>query len=97
MEDRKIDKNALTEVYVILNQLELYSKIPMEFQKYIYENKNNNYDFVFNKEVPLFNQLSNDTTRILLSYIYIKYINDSSEKTKFLLNEVIDILKIREI
>ena len=50
MEDNKIDKNALTEVYTILTELELYNKIPNELQEYIYVNKNNEYKFSFNKK-----------------------------------------------
>ena len=92
MEDKRIDRNVLTEVYVILMQLGLYSKIPMEFQKFIMENKNSDYIFEFNKNVPLFNQINNDSTRILLSYIYMKYINNSIDEEKFLLTEVLEIL-----
>ena len=92
MEDKRIDRNVLTEVYVILMQLGLYSKLPMEFQKFIMENKNSDYIFEFNKNVPLFNQINNDSTRILLSYIYMKYINNSIDEEKFLLTEVLEIL-----
>ena len=94
MEDKMIDKNALTEVYTILTQLDLYSKIPKEFQEYIIENKNNDYIFSFNKNMPLFTQVTNSITRMLLSYIYIKYINTSANENKFLLNEVLELLNV---
>ena len=94
MESKVLDKNALTEVYIILTSLGLYSRIPEEFQKFIFENKNNNYLFTFNQNVPLFEQLNNDTTCVLLSYIYTKYINDSVEKEIFLLSEC---LKMNEM
>lgn len=93
MVDNKIDTNALTEVYTILTELDLYKKIPNELQDYIKENKNNDYVFNFDKLVPLFPQVHNDTTRVLLSYLYTKYINGSNTRTKFILNDVIDILK----
>lgn len=92
MLENKIDKNALTEVYIILMELNLFSKLPEEFQLFIVGNKNNDYMFTFDKKIPLFNQLENDTTRVLLSYIYIKYINNSASREVFLLNEVMDII-----
>ena len=90
--ETKIDNNALTETYVILNKLKLYYKLPEEFQKYIEMNKNNDYNFDFNENMPLFNQLKNETTRNLISYIYIKYINDSEKNLKFFEKEIQDIL-----
>lgn len=93
MEDKKIDNKSLTEVYVILNELGLYKNIPKEFQEFIIENKNNDYSFSFDKKMPLFNQLKNDNTRVLLSYIYVKYINNNSLTEKFMLNEVMEIIE----
>lgn len=90
--ETKIDNNALTETYVILNKLKLYYKLPDEFQKYIEMNKNNDYNFDFNENIPLFNQLKNDTTKNLISFIYIKYINDSEKNSQFYEHEIEEIL-----
>lgn len=94
MENNQIDTNALKETYVILNELNLFSKIPEEFQNYIIENKNDNYIFNFDKNVPLFEQLIDDKTKVLISYIYMKYLNKDTNNEVFLLKEVIDLLKI---
>lgn len=93
MEDNKIDKNALTEAYTILTELELYNKIPNELQEYIYVNKNNEYKFSFNKKEPLFYQVTNKTTKVLLSYLYTQYIGNDSKNKSFILNDVIELLK----
>jgi hypothetical protein len=85
-------KNALTEVYTILNKLDFYSKIPTEFRNYIENNRNKNYSFNFNENMPLFNQITNENTRLLISYIYMKYINTSSEESEFYEQEINEIL-----
>lgn len=92
MENKKIDQNALTEVYTILTELDLYSKIPNELQRFIFDNKNNNYKFDFNKQKPLFYQITNNTTSILLSYLYTQYICNDNKNVAVILNDVIDIL-----
>jgi len=89
MESKIEIKNIFTEVHVILNELKLYDKIPNELKELIEYNLNNKYEFNFNKNIPLFNQVTNQTTRNLLTYIYINYINNNN---KFLKNEIDDIL-----
>lgn len=84
-------KNAFTETYIILNELKLFNKIPSELKKLMKENLNNNYNFRFNINVPLFNQVDNQITRNLLTYIYINYINNDSKTIEFLKNEIEDI------
>lgn len=88
-----IDKNALAEIFIILNRLNLYNKLPIEFQEYININKNSDHKFDFNEKAPLLQQLSNSTTKNLLSYIHIKYIENSKENRGFFLNEVLEILE----
>lgn len=88
----KINANALSEIFIILNELKLYNKLPNEFRIYIEINKNNDHKFTFNRDILLFNQVENETTKILLSYIYINYINRDSKNNDFYLNQVKEIL-----
>ena len=75
MEDKIKDKQALTEVYTVLNELKLFNKIPSKIWKYIVNNKDNNYTFTFDRNRPLYYQITNDNTGFLLSYLTAKYIN----------------------
>lgn len=83
-------REAFTETFIILNELNLYNKLPSEFKKIIESNYDNNYKFSFNKDIPLFNQINNDTTRNLITYIYINYIN--KDNNQFFENEINNIL-----
>lgn len=91
--EQKMINEAFYEVYYILNELNLYYKLPVEFKNYIESNKSENYEFTFNKIEPLFDQVTNKFTRVLLSYIFVKYINVENENNEFFLDELCEILK----
>lgn len=86
-EIRIIDSNCCKELYVILNKLNLFYKLPNELKQYIQENQNKLYKFDFNLNLPLIYQLENENTRKYISYIYLKYINNSIEEKNLLLNK----------
>ena len=86
MENEIRIKEAFTETYIILNELGLYNRLPNELKTIIESDYDNNYNFSFNKEIPLFNQINNDITRNLITYIYINYIN--KENNQFFENEI---------
>ena len=50
----------------------------------------NNYKFSFNKDIPLFNQINNDITKNLITYIYVNYIN--KDNNQYFENEINNIL-----
>ncbi len=93
MENFNISKQALRETYIILNKLNLYERIPKEFQSYIEENQDENYESSFNQQIPLFEQVKNEDTKKLLTYFFIKYINTNSEDATNLKNTVMDFMK----
>lgn len=82
----KISSKTCSEVYYILTELEQFNKLPQEKQKYILENKDNNYKFKFNKNMPLQFQIKSKETRIVLSYLFLKYINNDKKLKEFALN-----------
>ncbi len=90
MENEIKIREAFTETFIILNELSLYNKLPNEFKKIIESNYDSNYKFSFNKDIPLFNQINNDITRNLITYIYINYIN--KDNNQFFENEINNIL-----
>ena len=83
---------AFTETFIILNDLNLYHRLPDAFKKIIESNYDDNYNFSFDKNIPLFNQIDNDITRNLITYIYINYINKDNNINNFFANEINDIL-----
>lgn len=82
----KISSKTCSEVYYILTELKQFNKLPQEKQKYIVKNKDNNYKFKFNKNIPLQFQIKSKETRIVLSYLFLKYINKDEKLKKFALN-----------
>lgn len=92
MENEIKIKEAFTETFIILNELGLYNRLPNEFKKVIELNYDVNYKFSFNKTAPLFNQINNDITRNLITYIYINYINKDNNINHFFENEINEIL-----
>lgn len=90
MENKIKIKEAFTETFIILNELSLYNRLPNELKKIIESNYDSNYKFSFNKDIPLFNQINNDITRNLITYIYINYIN--KDNNQFFENEINNIL-----
>ncbi len=82
----KISSKTCSEIYYILTELKQFNKLPQEKQKYIVKNKDNNYKFKFNKNIPLQFQVKSKETRIVLSYLFLKYINKDEKLKKFALN-----------
>lgn len=82
----KISSKTCSEIYYILTELKQFNKLPQEKQGYIIKNKDNNYKFKFNKNIPLQFQVKSKETRIVLSYIYLKYINKDENLKEFALN-----------
>lgn len=90
MENEIKIKEAFTETFIILNELSLYNRLPSQLKKIIESNYDNNYIFSFNKDIPLFNQINNDITRNLITYVYINYI--SKDNKQFFEQEINDLL-----
>ncbi len=92
MENEIKIRKAFTETFIILNDLNLYHRLPDALKTIIESNYDDNYNFSFDKNVPLFNQIDNDITRNLITYIYINYINKDNNINNFFANEINDIL-----
>lgn len=89
MENEIKIKRAFTETFVILNELNFYNKIPDELKMIIECNYDSNLIISFDKDIPLFNQISNDITRNLITYIYFTYIDkDNSHFYESELNNI---------
>lgn len=88
-----IDKDVCREVYIILNKLDLYNRLPEELRAYIEKNQNMEYKFDFNEKAPLFYQISSNETKSFLTYVFIKYINTNKADMEYCKNTVIEIMK----
>ena len=86
-EIRTMDSVICKEIYVILNKLGLFYKLPAELKEYISKNQDLSHSYSFNKDMPLIYQIDNEKTKAYLSYLYLKYINDSVEEKNILLNK----------
>ena len=82
-----ISKKAYMETYIILKELELLNELPDEVKQNLINNKANNYKFSFNQEIPLYEQIEDDDTKALISYLYLKYINKNQEEKNILLEK----------
>lgn len=88
MKDIKtVDSKSCKEIYIILNKLGLFYKLPEEIKKYISDNQSETYEYDFNIDLPLIYQIDNDVTKAYLSYLYLKYINNSAEEKQILLKK----------
>jgi len=81
------NKRAYYEVYIILKKLELLYKLPIEIKEILTSNVVNSYKFSFNREIPLYEQIENEETKVLISYLYLKYINKNIEEKNILLEK----------
>lgn len=79
-------KNAYTEVYEILEQLdeEEYSKIPSEVIKAIEENRNNEYEFDLDEDIELKEQELLPETKAILFNLFRDYLSTPEQKEKIL-------------
>ena len=91
MENKK-QIEAFTETYIILNELKQYNKLPDGLKNIIEEKVNNNYKFTFDRNIPLFEQVTNTTTKNLLTYVYLNYINTDYKIDRFFKEEIDEIL-----
>ena len=82
----KIDDITCLEIYTILTELNLFNKLPSKIQSYIINTKNNEYIFLFDKDIPIQFQTTNNKTMVVLSYLYLKYINKNPKKGNILKN-----------
>lgn len=88
-EIKTIDSKSCKEIYIILNKLGVFNKLPTELQEYIFKNQNLSYKYDINVDLPLIYQIDNEETRRYISYIYLKYINDNVNEKNILLNKYI--------
>lgn len=86
-EIRTIDSKSCKEIYVILNKLGLFYKLPRELREYISENQSSSYEYDFNIDLPLIYQINNEKTKEYISYLFLKYINDNDDEKRILLEK----------
>ena len=70
-----------------MKELELLNDLPDEVKQNLINNKANNYKFSFNQEIPLYEQIEDEDTKTLISYLYLKYINKNQEEKNILLEK----------
>lgn len=81
-----ISSRTCGNVYSILNEMKLFNKIPEDKQNYIINHKGK-YRCKFDKNIPLQFQIDDKETMIVLSYLFLKYINDNADTKKYLINK----------
>ena len=75
------EKRAYKEALIILEKLNLLNYIPQEILNKIIENQDNEWDFQYDINKTLEEQVSSKETAILLSTLYLMYIcDDINEK-----------------
>ena len=79
-------RNALKEVYVILDNLveEDYDKIPPELIETIYQNMNGDYEFEINEKQDLFKQKILPETKAILFNLFRDYLSEPWQKEKII-------------
>lgn len=79
-------KNAYTEVYEILEQLdeEEYNKIPSEVITAIKENRNTEYEFELDEELELKDQELLPETKAILFNLFRDYLSTAEQKEKII-------------
>ena len=79
-------KNAYTEVYEIIEQLneEEYSKIPPQVIKAIEENRNTEYEFELEEDIELKDQELLPETKAILFNLFRDYLSTPEQKEKIL-------------
>lgn len=85
--------NAFKEVYIILQQMdkEYVSKIPKDFMRIIEKNKNDNYEYTYDKSVGFDEQVLMRETEAILGHIFLNYWADEVQK-----NAITNNLKMKE-
>lgn len=79
-------KNAYTEVYEIIEQLneEEYSKIPPQVIKAIEENRNTEYEFELEEDIELKDQELLPETKAILFNLFRDYLSTPEQKEKII-------------
>ncbi len=79
-------KNAYTEVYEIIKQLneEEYNKIPSEVIKAIEENRNTEYEFELDEDIELKDQELLPETKAILFNLFRDYLSTPEQKEKII-------------
>ena len=79
-------KNAYTEVYEIIKQLdeEEYNKIPSEVIKAIEENRNTEYEFDLDEDIELKDQELLPETKAILFNLFRDYLSTAEQKEKII-------------
>ena len=79
-------KNAYTEVYEIIEQLneEEYNKIPSEVIKAIEENRNTEYEFELDEDIELKDQELLPETKAILFNLFRDYLSTPEQKEKII-------------
>ena len=79
-------KNAYTEVYEIIKQLdeEEYNKIPSEVIKTIEENRNTEYEFDLDEDIELKDQELLPETKAILFNLFRDYLSTAEQKEKII-------------
>lgn len=82
----EVYKQAFTEVYEILSYLdeENYNKIPNDVIDALENNRDVNYDFFIDENVPFYKQDLLEETRAILFNLYRDYLADSKIKDKII-------------
>ena len=74
---------ANKEVLIILNKLNLINQIPKNIILNMQNNQDENWNFIYNDNLPLDKQKLNRKSIIMISALYYKYIcKDSNEREK---------------
>lgn len=83
------ERQCYSEVYDIINFLDedLKQKIPKKWIEFLEKTKMNNYITTINPYMPLEMQKINKQSKLIISYLYIKYLSDDDEKVFFVEKE----------
>ncbi len=88
--------NVFTEVYVILSHLETsdYEKIPADIIKTIENNRNQNYNYVMNENMDLYNQIMLPHTKAMLFNIFRDYLATEEQREKIKRMQKEDVIRL---
>ncbi len=91
-------RNAFTEVYEIINYLEEeeYNKIPEKVRKIIEENRNKDYEYYINENIPFEEQKMLPETKAILFNFFRDYLCTEKQREKIKKVQQIERFKIEE-
>ncbi len=83
------ERQCYSEVYDIINFLDedLKQKIPKKWIEFLEKTKMSNYITTINPYMPLEMQKINKQSKLIISYLYIKYLSGDDEKVFFVEKE----------